>query len=202
VNIQTGILIDLLRNNQWLQQCEEVSGLVPTGYWQQFTAAYHSLNRKALFISRVHGVDHVERVMLFGTLLAHGCGLSEEDVDLLLQVCSYHDVGRVNDGFDLVHGFRASLRLAKLTKLEGENLIIARAITHAHSIPDREMETVVNSYQVADVERCLTLGRIFKDADGLDRVRIRDLDPAFMRTEPAKRLTAFSEKIWQLYCEP
>ena len=38
--------------------------------------------------------------------------------------------------------------------------------------------------------------RVFKDADALDRWRIGDLDPSFLRTRSAHRLINVSDTLW------
>ena len=39
--------------------------------------------------------------------------------------------------------------------------------------------------------------KVFKEADALDRWRISDLDPSFLRTKAAQHLTVASRKLWK-----
>ena len=196
---ESSTLMKMLESDNWLQHRSEIISLRSTDTWQLFLSAFNSLDRSALYESRVHGQSHIERVILLGSLLAEGCSLDEADTRLLLSICSYHDVGRVNDGYDLNHGYRSSLRIAELTGYQGDDLRMTQAITAAHSKNDADLENTLISYQPYDFERCLNLARIFKDADGLDRVRIADLDPAFMRTERGRELVPFAQSLWEQY---
>ena len=57
-------------------------------------------------ISRIHGIGHIYRVMIFVALLAERKQKSREG---LLAFCAayLHDLARLNDGWDPEHGFRA-----------------------------------------------------------------------------------------------
>jgi len=49
-----------------------------------------------------------------------------------------------------------------------------------------------------DTDGALRVFRVLKDADALDRVRLGDLDPSYLRTEPAREMVA---RAWELYEE-
>ena len=115
----------------------------------------------------------------------------------LFRAASYHDVGRTFDGFDIYHGARSALRLERLTGQTGEPLKQLQAAVTAHSRPDRDMASVVASFQPADLDRAMTLTRLLKDADNLDRVRLGDLNPRFLRHESARSLAGFARRLFQ-----
>ena len=117
----------------------------------------------------------------------------------VFRAASYHDVGRTFDGYDVDHGARSALRLAELTGQTGEALRELQAAVTAHARPDREMEAVVASFHPQNLPRALELTRLLKDADNLDRVRLGDLDPRFLRHSSAKALTGFAERLFRRY---
>ena len=70
-----------------------------------------ALKKESLYQSHIHGIGHIERVLLFGGLIAMQNHCSEEDTRLLLLACSYHDIGRIDDSLDDDHGRRSSEKL-------------------------------------------------------------------------------------------
>lgn len=115
----------------------------------------------------------------------------------VFRAASYHDVGRTFDGYDIYHGARSALRLAALTGQTGEALVELQAAVTAHSRPDREMASIVASFQPRDLPHAMALTRLLKDADNLDRVRLGDLDPKFLRHDSAKDLVGFAQRLFQ-----
>ena len=157
------------------------------------------LDYGVLFESRVHGVGHIERTLLLGALIAAGEKLNAADAELLMEACAYHDTGRVSDGFDPAHGKRSAEKLKAITGRTGKEADIQRAMITLHSIPKKHREEVFAGYGIRDTERAGRLTDMLKDADGLDRVRINDLDPKFMRTQTARELVDFSWKLFRTY---
>jgi hypothetical protein len=167
--------------------------------WSLFLEKLNTLNRDALFQSKVHGLGHIERTMLHGAFCAMEDGLDMEDTALLLECCAYHDVGRVSDNVDYLHGHRSAQRLGALTGREGEALKMMMAAVDAHSRPESELEPTLRSYRPADWQRCLRLAQLLKDADGLDRVRIFDLDVSYLRREASRMREGFAEYLFGRY---
>ena len=50
-----------------------------------------------------------------------------------------------------------------------------------------------------DFERTKRLAKLFKDADGLDRVRINHLDPAYLRNDFSKDLVDFAYDLYDRF---
>ncbi len=194
-------LAQLLRRNSWGDYDLLLTRLDRWQYSEIFYNALENLNREALFTSAVHGEGHIERVMILGALLAMLEGESRENTVLLMDMCSYHDTGRVSDWLDEFHGSRSCFKLEELTGREGEELKMTMAGVEAHSRKDGDMDSVIAKYMPDDFDRAKRLALLLKDADGLDRVRIGDLDPRFMRTEAAKTLTEFSEYLFKAYSD-
>lgn len=161
--------------------------------------ALDSLNTGALYRSSLHGQGHVERTLLFSTLLAWREDLPAGDTALLLLSASYHDVGRVDDGYDTEHGTRSAARLGELTGRGGEELRLMQGAVAAHSRPDRQLEPTVAEYFPADFSHAVGMARLLKDADGLDRVRIQDLNPDYLRRDSARTLAPFAQFVFDLY---
>lgn len=192
-------LARLLLRNSWGEYDLLLTRLDRWANSDIFYDALENLDRAALFTSAVHGEGHIERVMLLGALLAMLENESRENTLLLMEMCSYHDTGRVSDWLDEFHGSRSCFKLEELTGRSGEELKLTMAGVEAHSRKDSDMDSVIEKYSPADFGRAKRLALLLKDADGLDRVRIGDLDPKFMRTDAAKTLTEFSEQLFKLY---
>ncbi|MCI5839227.1 MAG: HD domain-containing protein [Peptoniphilaceae bacterium] len=170
-----------------------------TVYFDKLKEYYSNLNTEILFKSFIHGQGHIERVMLFAMMLSEHYNLNKKDSDILMNASSYHDIGRVNDRYDLSHGKRASEKIAIYTKLSGEDLEILKATVTAHSLEDSSMEKVIESYNIENKKRAIYLAKMFKDCDGLDRVRISDLDENFLRNDYSKELVDFSKILYKEY---
>jgi uncharacterized protein len=119
--------------------------------------------------SDLHGCGHTARVMVWASVLTRGTTLH----DTVVWAAACHDLRREDDGWDPEHGFRAGdwvrTQLAKhLTELPANLEWIASACDwHVCRDPDAEWN-----------HPALWL---LKDADGLDRARLYDLDPGFLR---------------------
>lgn len=189
----------LLERNDWGEYQPLMDSLREWSQYGLFTNRFLTLDRGALFTSAVHGSGHIERVMLLGALLCMLEVEKPEDTALVMDMCAYHDVGRVSDWLDEFHGARSSYKLEELTGRAGEELTILRAGVEAHSRRDADMDQVLAKYAPENLPRCRRLAILLKDADGLDRVRIGDLDPDYMRTPSAKRLVPFAEELFKRY---
>ena len=179
-----------------------VAELKQSPYYALLTEAYDKLESGRLYESGVHGPSHVERVMLLGAIIAMQQGFSERETELLLIACSYHDIGRENDRVDGEHGER-SAKMIKEIPLPGvgrEELRCIRAAVATHSTSDWRIDSFARQYRVAeeDMELCRLLCKGLKDADNLDRVRIRDLDVRYLRYPESKRMAAAAQAIYDI----
>ncbi len=196
---QQSILQRILTDNQWDIFQPMMDNLTGWAYWPHFLKTLHNLNRQALYTSPVHGIGHIERVLLHAAFCAMDEGLSLDDTLLLLDACCYHDVGRINDWVDAEHGFRSSLRLQELTGRDGQELIMLRAAVDAHSRNERDLEDTLRSYHPRDYARTLMLAQLLKDADGLDRVRIHDLNTGYLRRPSSVKRADFALYLFGKY---
>lgn len=149
----------------------------------------------------IHGVPHARRVLLLSLMLSHLHNLGPEDVHLLAQAAKYHDIGRTHDNTCLIHGkasYRKMTGMGLIDVQTQDDQVLLRLIVESHCIGDREALAGISTYGVRDPERARTLLTIFKDADGLDRVRLGDLDPRYLRNPFARRLVPVSNDLLKL----
>ena len=146
----------------------------------------------------IHGVGHVTRVLIWSAILSNRFGdPAAIRYEELLWAASTHDVGRWDDGVDSGHGARSADWI-------GANLVAQRPDAGRADIGF--VQELSTWHQVSDEK----IGNwslelmLLKDADGLDRVRIYDLDPRRLRTQQAARLANEATKLFQAtqYLEP
>ena len=170
--------------------------------WEHYPIYEHAmrnLRHDVLYQSYMHGVGHIHRVMLLGALLCMLQHLNAEDTRLAMEACSYHDTGRVDDSLDDAHGARSAANVEAITGRSGDDLAILRAAMTVHSISDKNREAVMEACGVQDVKRANMIASILKDADGLDRVRIWDLDVRYLRSDAAQVLVEFAYALCYTY---
>ncbi len=195
----SSVLQRMITANQWDIFQPLMDQVQAWQYWPLFTHALNSLKRQALYTSLVHGEGHIERTLLHGAFCAMAEGLGKADTALLLDACSYHDVGRINDWYDEEHGHRSAQRIGELTGRTGQELIMLQAVVDAHSRKDDAMEQTLESYHPADYPRTLVLAQLLKDADGLDRVRIHDLKTRYLRRNASVQRADFAFYLYSRY---
>ena len=147
--------------------------------------------------SSIHGVRHARRVLLHTLLLCQLCRLPEPDRQLLVGAALFHDIGRENDGLCFRHGRRSAAKMAalQLAPTEPAAFAIQQFIVTYHCIDDRQAAADLPGLPAVPPERAWRLFCVLKDADGLDRVRIGDLDASYLRNPEAGSLT---ELAWEL----
>jgi len=188
----------LLEQADWGNEAKRIDALKQWQFYPLLLEAIQTLNVDALYKSPVHGSGHINRVLILSGLIACQEKLAEPLLRQYLMVASYHDVGRYFDGFDLDHGARSAEQLEGLTACTGERLLEMQGAVAAHSQPDHRMDEMILGYAPSDMERARHLARLLKDADNLDRVRMGDLNPDFLRHESAKNLADFSRHLFSL----
>lgn len=201
------LLLPALSNSNHPQIDIMVSDFMKTPYFKYLSKAYEALDTTVLYKSFFHGITHIERVLVLGAMIAWKQALDSEDTKLLLLACSYHDVGRIHDGRDDEHGRRSAdmLKTARFTQLldsltDLEQKILFAMIT-SHSLNDQRMGFVGHEYRISDesLSRYLELASCLKDADNLDRVRLRDLDLTHLRHRQSVDLFPFAETLFHFY---
>lgn len=188
-----------LLDQDWGEYQALVDRLRRSATFAALTDTLRHLRRDALFESRIHGPGHIERTLCHGAFCALEDQLSEEDTRLLLLSCAYHDVGRQDDKPDDLHGWRSAQRIHELTGLTGEAEKLVQAAVDAHARDDDALQKTVEGYGLTDLKRGLCIAELLKDADGLDRVRIWDLDPSYLRREASRERCGFAKELFRRY---
>jgi len=144
--------------------------------------------------STLHGQVHVARVMIHATLLAARLGMDHQRKRLWAAVY-LHDIARRHDGVCYEHGARA---IERWPELEAVQALFSRV-----GISVSDMEHVVTAVthhckprELDRAHRHWELTSLLKDADGLDRVRLGDLDVNYLRHEPSKDQAPFARELF------
>lgn len=142
--------------------------------------------------STLHGPAHVARVMVHAFRLIAATGFIEETARLWAAVY-LHDIARRHDGVAPRHGADAWKRLADLPDVRA---LFARGGVRDDDYPAIQAAVVCHSRgEPADNDPHRRLMCLLKDADGLDRVRLGDLDPAYLRHPEAREMVGFAERL-------
>lgn len=160
------------------------------------------------FNQGVHEKKHSVRVLLLSLALGELLGVSDRDRAILANVAIYHDSVRDNDGVDTIHGKKAVEKMEmnsdsllsitckdvdneyELDFLSEEEEDIVKFIVQWHCVDDEQVKGHLD--ELGDNKRTEKLFYLFKDADALDRVRIRDLDVNYLRNEVSTKLIGFA----------
>lgn len=134
--------------------------------------------------SHLHGRGHTARVMVWAAVLTRGT----EWFEPVVWAAACHDLRREDDGADPEHGFRAGAWVrTRLPQMLREPPADLELIAHAcdwHVCPDRPSQWDHPTLW------------LLKDADGLDRVRLGDLDKRFLRHEEARRRVGDAQRLF------
>ncbi|MDO5046950.1 MAG: hypothetical protein Q4D88_00225 [Anaerococcus sp.] len=192
-------VIDILKNDSWVRKYDFYPDFLESDYFNLLIDTYETLNEDILFKSKVHGKDHIERVIFYTLVLSFAYKLDYDDTNILRDAASLHDTRRVNDGWDIDHGRRAAEESIKYAKTKKEDQDILKAVITAHSTNDKHMEDIIKEFvkDQSQRPRALKLAKLFKDSDGLDRVRINRLDPAYLRNDYSLGLVDFAYEFYE-----
>ena len=138
--------------------------------------------------SYFHGVDHMARVFILQELICSQ--LENQGIEVNRQAVRFaamaHDVGRIDDSTDLDHGRRSAewIKENLSADISSEMMDTVTYIVHWHVPPDHEAPVMTTELKA------------LKDADGLDRVRLGDLDVSRLRTDVARALVGTAEDLY------
>jgi hypothetical protein len=148
-----------------------------------------------LFLHRsyLHGQAHVARVLVHALRLIEATG-AEVEAPRLWAAVYLHDIARRHDGGCKRHGADAWARLASLPDVQA---LFARAGVS----PDDHaaIEAAVTRHckgEPSPGEPHYRLMALLKDADGLDRVRLGDLRPEWLRHDEARTMVDFAQRLF------
>ena len=147
-----------------------------------------------LFLHRsyLHGQAHVARVLVHALRLIEATG-AEAEAPRLWAAVYLHDIARRHDGGCKRHGADAWARLAGLPDVQA---LLVRGGVRAEDGP--AIEAAVTRHcngEPSPGEPHYRLMALLKDADGLDRVRLGDLRPEWLRHDEARTMVAFAQQL-------
>lgn len=145
----------------------------------------------------IHGIRHARRVLFHTLVLCKLCSIDEQDQSLLVSAALFHDIGRDNDGLCYTHG-KLSVEKMLALNLVAENRGLSdrlKFIISYHCIDDDQSWSALQKQTGFDREKTWKLFSVFKDADGLDRVRIKDLDTRYLRNPEALGMEQLAREV-------
>ena len=148
-----------------------------------------------MFPYGIHGMAHTKRVLMLVLCLGLKLEIGREDL-LLLSLCALiHDIGRIDDSVDPEHGQASFAKAAPILEKTGYDMELMRYIIENHCVDDKKGHANVQNYDLSDQVKAWRLLNIFKDADGLDRLRINALDPGCLRHDEARGLIRVAREL-------
>lgn len=191
--------LDIITKEEWINEYDFFNEFRESEYFDILIDTYNNLNTDILYDSDIHGQDHIERVIFFALVLSWYYQLDNRDTDILRFAASLHDTKRENDGWDVGHGRRAAIESIDYAYIDKSDIHILQAVMTAHSEPDDQLEDIIKEFAPDDFDRALYLAKLFKDSDGLDRVRINRLDPKYLRNDYSLSLVEFAYILYDNY---
>lgn len=156
---------------------------------------------------KIHGLPHNEKVAMFTFIMGTIYECNREELDILLEAAYYHDVGRIFEKSESLHGKKSAQIYSeeKMCSHDRKNRIIM-FIMEGHSLNDSELDDLLIEYRLKDFEDIsLKLIRILKDADALDLVRLTmnsfhsKLNPDLFRNSAPLNMLKLSHQINEVY---
>lgn len=145
-------------------------------------------------LSRLHGQGHVARVMVHAFRLL-GATRHEDETKRLWASVFLHDLARTHDGVCHRHGEDAWARFETDRRLRDK--------VAAAGIADDDHPAIATAVgwhaKPTELDRDhphWRLTALLKDADGLDRVRIHDLDPRYLRFAASRDMVPFAQALF------
>ena len=151
-----------------------------------------------LYRQGCHGIEHAYRVYSIAKEICLLENINESNSEFLEFCAIFHDIGRINDGLDDHHGQR-SLKVLNdhsYFGLKKFNYPLTHFIIENHCLDDHIAIDNVHDYYLINKEESIYLFNIFKDSDSLDRVRLFDLDPSYLRLSNSHKLINFSQELF------
>lgn len=201
-----------------IQLNEELEVLQEEGYMEEYFLYRNTYMKEEDYHDPdgIHGIPHVKRVLYHCLAMSKQLNLSHSERAILANVATYHDIGREHDGYCIQHGFwswekylenieenslnalievnfvkpfKEGNKDYELRRLNEEETEITRFIIEYHCIRDDEAKEELKHRSIQDKEKAWKLYEIFKDCDGLDRIRLgkHELDTSYLRTDVAKK---------------
>jgi len=138
-----------------------------------------------------HNIAHLARVLVMAELLIRVRGLSGEEANAVRWAAVTHDIKRAfAEGNAEMHGdLSADWAMRNPQVFVTPNSANTEAIAYLnrwHAREDSDCPEMTDSL------------KIVKDADALDRARLKDLDPRYLRLEESHGLIYFAQELYNL----
>ena len=167
------------------------------GDFQRWQAILETSVNFSLASSNIHTRLHEEHVLLFSLLMAEDAALSDEEKEVLGAAAVFHDTRRRNDRYDVGHGRRAAQYYKQFCEQKG--WIADDRVDFLLSYHDQPDELGLAFLKENNFSGLKSLYDIFKDADGVDRVRLgpNALDCDRLRTRMSLTLIPLAKQLNQ-----
>ena len=189
----------LSENNESLHQMIEI--VRNNAFFQD---VINNIKEEFFINDSIHGISHNERVAILSCYIGIQEGLDIEELKLVLEAATYHDIGR---GYEGNHGKYSTIIIDRnkeyiFSDLNDNEINIIKALCHGHSVDDSRYEEIAKLYGIRNIDQFKKLLNIVKDADALDRVRLPrfgKLDEKYLRTETAHGMIELAENLFREY---
>lgn len=158
-----------------------------------------------------HSLSHAERVIIYSLLIFRALeqnGSIIDNKELLLKAALYHDCGRSWNLFGENHGIKGAKKAHILLqdKLDTKSLNIIELLIETHARKENKVDFKTYEFNKLEKENIQLLSNILKDADALDRNRIKlfkfaQCKTEFLRTKEAKDIYLKSKLLLEKYEE-
>ena len=181
-----------------------------------------------------HGLYHSEKVFIYTYLLAKQENIIEPFRQILFDAAIYHDCNRQDNFEDSIHGYASANKIKGLIDSKDISLspiynnkkyqVLLYALMETHSARENsisDLNSLLNQASNLDLLKdgvtldeelldlvgpYITLCKILKDSDALDRKRFGDvsyasLNEEYLRLNSSKQLVDFADQINKLYFE-
>lgn len=186
-NIENIEVIDLY-GHLWLK--DKMQGYVMKMYCQYRDMLIKKYKKS--HSTELHKLVHSARVLCLALLLGDLYKLNLSEMTNLATAIVYHDLGRVDDSADDLHGKRGAKIFMKTRASSGIDKKLVSFLIEYHCLDDGIAHEFIKTNFDND-ERVLLLFNIVKDADALDRVRFGrggdGLNISYLRLDESKKMT-------------
>ncbi len=152
-----------------------------------------------------HNIEHVEKVLCYCIWILNKI---QNNIDILLYSALYHDCGRKLTVSNKMHGIvGAKIAKEKLKKaFNNKDLNSIELLIENHAKPNDTVDFKNYKFAESEKENIQILSNILKDADALDRNRIKTFkfaqcNPNYLRTNEAKEIYHISDIFLEKYEE-
>ena len=167
----------------------------------EYSAYFNSIEKELFFDPNgVHGITHTKRVMLLALFLMRYLNIEDKsDIILVLVAALYHDIGRTHNRVDYNHGILSwkklmQIEVSKLREVDPNDLELAKLLIENHCRLV-EFHTLVDEYNINDINRAKLLFNVLRDCDILDRIRIGNLDSLQLYFNKSKELILLAKHL-------